>query len=58
MAADKQQLPESAKGQGRHSMPEVPNLGAGRVPRCRPQKLSERPQVRRNTRGVTHREWT
>jgi hypothetical protein len=26
--------------------------------RCRPQKLSERPQVPRNTHGVTHREWT
>ena len=24
----------------------------------RPQKLSERPQVSRNTQGITHREWT
>jgi UDP-N-acetyl-D-galactosamine dehydrogenase len=29
-----------------------------KVTSCRPQKLSERPQVPRNTHGVTHREWT
>ena len=32
-------------------LPEIRNT-------CRPQKLSEHPQVPRNTRGVTHREWT
>jgi hypothetical protein len=29
-----------------------------RMRACRPQKLSERPQVPRNTHGVTHGEWT